>query len=74
MFLEMPEDDVVGITAPPVQWYPAEEGLKTVDALIEHFRGDVEPNAAVIEDLSRLRSLLSESLAAGGGFHLMVDF
>ena len=57
---------------PPEQWYPAEEGLKTVRGLIERVTANLndfkQPNP-ILRDLKAAEALLAEAAAAGIRFH-----
>ena len=57
---------------PPELWFPAEEGLKTVRALIEHVTANLndfkQPNP-ILRDLKAVDAILVQAQAAGVKFH-----
>ncbi len=66
-------DDVAGIDIAAPQWFSAEEGLKTVDALL----GEAErsPQLGVAkEDLLGCQRVLREAQKRGVRWHLAIDF
>jgi len=57
---------------PPEQWYPAAEGLKTVQGLSAHVTANLndfkQPNA-ILRDLKAAETLLSEAQSQNVPFH-----
>jgi hypothetical protein len=66
-------DDVVGIDIPAAQWFSAEEGLKTVDALLAEADGSPELRLAK-DDLLGCQRVLREAQKHGVRWHLAIDF
>lgn len=66
-------EDVAGIDVPPAQWFPAEEGLKTVDALLGVIHESPDMKAAK-EDLLGCQRVLREASKHGVRWHLATDF
>jgi hypothetical protein len=66
-------EDVAGIDIPAPQWFSAEEGLKTVDALLAEAEGSLELRAAK-EDLLGCQRVLREAQKHGVRWHLAIDF
>src|SRR5258705_7780284 len=66
-------DDVAGIDIPAAQWFAAEEGLKTVDALLAE--ANVEPDLKPAkDDLLGCQRVLREALKHGVRWQLAIDF
>jgi hypothetical protein len=66
-------EDVAGIDIPAAQWFSAEEGLKTVDALLAE--SDLSPELkAAKDDLLGCQRVLREAQKHGVKWHLAVDF
>ncbi len=66
-------EDVAGIEIPDTQWFSAEEGLRTVDALLSE--ADASPDLrAAKDDLLGCQRLLREALKHGVRWHLAIDF
>ncbi len=64
---------MAGIGTPDAQWFSAEEGLKTIDALLRE--ADVSPGLkAAKDDLLGCQRVLREALKHGVRWHLAVDF
>ena len=68
MELEVLEEDQLPENCPPVQWYPAQKGLSTVQGLLL-----LSQHPALVAELEHLEALLKQSEAEGVKFHLMVD-
>ena len=66
-------DDVAGIDIPAAQWFSAEEGLRTVDALIGEV--DVNPDLKPAKnDLLGCQRVLREAQKHGVKWRLAIDF
>ena len=66
-------EDVAGIEIPDTQWFSAEEGLRTVDALLSE--ADASPDLrATKDDLLGCQRVLREALKHGVRWHLAIDF
>ena len=66
-------EDVAGIEIPDTQWFSAEEGLRTVDALLSE--ADASPDLrAAKDDLFGCQRVLQEALKHGVRWHLAIDF
>src|SRR6266478_2318884 len=66
-------EDVAGIEIPAAQWFAAEEGLKTVDALLSE--ADASPDLrAAKDDLLGCQRVLREAQKHGVRWHLAIDF
>ncbi len=66
-------DDVAGIDIPAAQWFSAEEGLKTVDALLGEAERSPELQGAK-DDLLGCQRVLREAQKHGVRWHLAIDF
>jgi hypothetical protein len=66
-------EDVADIDIPATQWFSAEEGLKTVDALLLETDNSPELKGAK-EDLLECRRVLREAQKHGVRWHLAIDF
>ncbi|SRR6266536_2051168 len=66
-------EDVAGIEIPAAQWFSAEEGLRTVDALLSEADASPESRAAK-DDLLGCQRVLREAQKHGVRWHLAVDF
>jgi hypothetical protein len=66
-------EDVAGIDIPAAQWFSAEEGLKTVDALLLEVDNSPELRGAK-EDLLKCQHILQEAQKHGVRWHLAIDF
>src|SRR6266568_5054971 len=62
-------DDVAGIVIPAAKWFSAEEGLKTVDALLAEADNSPELRAAK-DDLLGCQRVLREAQQHGVRWHL----
>ena len=66
-------DDVADINIPAVQWFSAEEGLRTIDALLAE--ADVNPDLKPAkDDLLGCQRVLREAQKHGIRWHLAIDF
>ena len=66
-------EDVAGIDIPAAQWFSAEEGLQTVDALLATVDASPELRAAK-DDLLGCQRVLREAQKHGVRWHLAIDF
>ncbi len=66
-------DDVAGIDIPAAQWFSAEEGLKTIDALLAEAERSLELREAK-DDLIGCQRVLREAHKHGVRWHLAIDF
>jgi len=66
-------EDAAGIEIPPAQWFSAEEGLKTVDALLAEVEASAQLRTAK-DDLLGCQRVLREAQKQGVRWHLAVDF
>jgi len=66
-------DDAAGINIPPAEWFSADEGLKTIDALLAEVDASPELRAAK-DDLLGCQRVLKEAQKRGVRWHLAVDF
>jgi len=66
-------DNVAGIDIPAAQWFSAEEGLKTVDALLREAERSPQLGAAK-DDLLGCQRVLQEAQKRGVRWHLAIDF
>ena len=76
-FLEGEGVDVSTIKLPPLQQFPADEGLATVRALMDHIQanaGAIPRADGVLQDLHECERILSVAAEHGVGWHLEVDF
>ena len=61
----------------PADWFPAEDGLATVRALLSHLAANpsaVPEQSSVIDDLRQFESVLERLESAGVRWHLAVDY
>src|SRR5213596_3595860 len=66
-------EDVAGIDIPAAQWFSAEEGLRTVDALLAE--ADTSDKLKVAkDDLLGCQRVLREAQKHGVRWHLAMDF
>ena len=64
-----------GVRLPAEQWFPAEEGLKTVSALTDAVESKGLDRAdAILADLLDFKRVLEAARANGVGWHLAVDY
>src|SRR5947207_16002194 len=66
-------EDAAGIDIPAAQWFSAEEGVKTVDALLAEADGSPELRAAK-EDLLACQRVLRDAETHGVRWHLAMAF
>jgi hypothetical protein len=66
-------EDAAGIEIPPVQWFSATEGLKTVQALLGEAESSPDLKGAK-DDLLGCERVLKEAEKHGVRWHLAVDF
>jgi len=65
-------DDDVGIDIPAAQWFSAEEGLRTVDALLAET--DIDPDLKTAKgDLVACQRVLQEAQKHGVRWHFAID-
>jgi hypothetical protein len=63
------------IKLPPEKWFSADEGLKTVRALIQAVdNGKTEHADKILDDLKEFKKVLEVARNNGVGWHLAVDF
>jgi hypothetical protein len=67
------EDAAAGMKIPPAQWFSAEEGLKTIDALLGEVDGSPELSAAK-EDLLGCQRVLRGAQKHGVRWRFGMDF
>lgn len=71
------DDELEGIPEIERQWFSAQEGLKTVTALLAYFRsnpGAIKDSGAIVADLEEYRSVLKRLASEGVRWHLGLDF
>lgn len=77
MALEVLNEDQLPANCPPVHWYPAQEGLATIQGLRlyleQHPEQLSQPIPALVVDLERLVALLEEAKSQNIKFHLLID-
>ena|SRR5438128_1245306 len=66
-------DDVAGIEISAAEWFSADEGLKTIDALLAEVDASPELRAAK-DDLLGCQRVLREAQKRGVRWHLAIDF
>lgn len=66
-------EEVAGMDIPAAQWFSAEEGLKTVEALLAE-AGRAPELRAAREDLLGCQRVLREAQKHGVRWHLAIDF
>ena len=75
------DEELAGIDLPPVQWFEASEGLRTVSGLLAFISEQSDKSlsmfgdavSAIETDLQQLAGLLEEALRSSNRFHLLVD-
>ena len=70
-FLEGEGVDAGEIKVPPLQQFPAEEGLATVRALLPHA---VAQTDGIAQDLQECERILAVAAQHGVGWHFEIDF
>jgi hypothetical protein len=65
--------DEAGIDIPAAQWFSAEDGLRTIDALLVEVDGSAESREAK-DDLLGCQRVLREAQKHGVRWHLAIDF
>ena len=76
-FLKDQGADVGDIELPPLQQFPAHEGLATMRALMAHVQSQpetVKQADGVVQDLRDCERILSVAAQNGVGWHFEVDF
>jgi hypothetical protein len=77
---EFLDDEGVALDEMPIPdetWYTADDGLKTVDALLGHYQSVANATSQtedIVRDLQEFQSVLRRAAAAGVRWHLDVDF
>jgi len=66
-------DDVAGIEISAAEWFSADEGLKTIDALLAEVDASPELRAAK-DDLLGCQRVVREAQKRGVRWHLAIDF
>ncbi len=66
-------EDVAGMNIPPTQWFSAEEGLRTVEALLAQVETSPELRETK-DELLGCQRVLREAQKHGVKWHLAVDF
>jgi hypothetical protein len=67
--------DVQDKTFPPERWFSAEDGLKTVDALLRVAESKrIEQVERIVDDLREFHKVLTVARANNVRWHLAVDF
>lgn len=66
-------EDIEGIEIPPAQWFSADDGLKTVDALLAEVAAPSELSAAR-EDLLGCQRVLRDAQKNGVRWRFALDF
>jgi hypothetical protein len=66
-------DDVKGVEIPATQWFSADEGLRTVNALLAEANSSPELKPAK-EDLIGCQRVLRQAQKHGVKWHLAIDF
>lgn len=65
--------DATGLEIPAPQWFSAEEGLQTIDALLNEVDSSPQLRAAK-DDLLDFQRVLREAQKQGVKWHLAIDF
>jgi hypothetical protein len=76
-FLQGEGADLGDMELPPLQQFPAEDGLNAVRALAAHLQSEprtVEQADEVIRDLRECERILSAAAQYGVGWHFEIDF
>jgi len=68
------EREVEGIDAGAVEWFHAEEGLKTIDLLLQHTQSQKPGENALLRDLRDAKQVLERARDNNVRFHFAVDF
>ena len=68
-------EDAGEVTIPDETWFPAEDGLKTIAALLITLEKAPAPeNAALITELSEFERVLEAARSHGVTWHLAIDY
>lgn len=77
LFIEVQgEDAEPPENLPPVQWYSAAEGTKTVRHLLDYVQENpesIEEHESTVSDLETLQATLHVAHEHGARFHLLID-
>ena len=73
-FLEGEDADPAGSSLPSTQWFHAEEGLKTIDLLLQHTQSQKPGENALLRDLRDAKQVLERARDNNVRFHFAVDF
>jgi hypothetical protein len=73
-FLEGEGQDATDLAFPPEQWFDAEEGLRTIEALLQHVKSEKPAEQRLLDDLRDCRQVLQRARQEATRFHFAVDF
>jgi hypothetical protein len=73
-FLEEEGGGVDGFRLPAEQWFEAEEGLRTIEALLQHSESQKPAERNLLEDLKSCKGVLERARHENVRFHFSVDF
>jgi hypothetical protein len=73
--VELLEGEDLGVEIPDEQWFPANEGLRTIATLLEELRAEQSTrNKKVVEELLEFRRVLEAAKSGNVRWHLAIDY
>jgi len=73
-FLDGEGHDATDLSLPPEQWFDAEEGLRTIEALLRHVESEKPAEQRLLRDLRDCRQVLQRARHEATRFHFAIDF
>lgn len=73
-FLEGEGQDATDLSLPQEQWFDAEEGLRTIEALLRHVESEKPAEQRLLHDLRDCQRVLQRARQEATRFHFTVDF
>lgn len=73
-FIEGEDEQMEDLSLPSEKWFDADEGLRTIQALLQHAKSGNLVDQQLMEDLSASQEVLSRAKVERVRFHFAVDF
>jgi len=73
-FLEGEGETLTDLPLPSEEWFHADDGLRTVEALLNHAKSASADDQRLLRDLTDCKHLLDRAREEGVRFHFAVDF
>jgi hypothetical protein len=73
-FLESEDGDTSDLPPPSEQWFDASEGLRTIEALLQHIESRKSADERLLHDLKECHQVLERAKREDVRFHFTVDF